>query len=134
MDVARGARIEQPGLGRRELPAVVRALPLLLLPGAWLGVFYLIPLGLLLLHSVWSTDQVNMVIVHQFTLSSYSSLLGDPMFRNVALRTLLMALGVTLVDAILAFPIAYLIAFRLRRAKTLAFLLVLVPLWSSYLL
>jgi spermidine/putrescine transport system permease protein len=87
-----------------------------------------------LLHSVWSTDQVNMVIVHQFTLSSYQSLVGDPMFRNVALRTLLMALGVTLVDAVLAFPIAYLIAFRLRRAKTLAFLLVLVPLWSSYLL
>lgn len=134
MSVASGTRVEQGSVQKRKLPPLVRALPLLSPSLLWLSIFYLVPLGVLLLHSVWSTDQVNMVIVHQFTLSNYSSLAADPLFRDVALRTLLMALGVTLVDVALAFPIAYLIAFRLRRLKTLGFLLVLVPLWSSYLI
>lgn len=134
MSVASSTRVERPRVRAKGLPAVVRALPLLSPSLAWLCIFYLAPLGLLLLHSVWSTDQVNMVIVHKFTLANYGTLAGDPLFRDVALRTLLMALGVTLTDIVLAFPIAYLIAFRLRRAKTLAFLLVLVPLWSSYLI
>ncbi len=131
--IGEAASIEHGVTRRRSLPAFVRALPLLSPSLLWLALFYLAPLGLLLLHSVWSTDQVNMVIVHQFTLASYGTIVGDPLFRDVALRTLLMALGVTLVDVALAFPVAYLIAFRLRRAKGLAFMLVLVPLWSSYL-
>jgi ABC-type spermidine/putrescine transport system permease subunit I len=133
VDVAQPTRVATPS-ARRELPAILRALPLLSPSLLWLGIFYLVPLGILLLHSVWSTDTVNMVIVHQFTLSSYQSIATDPMFRNVALRTMLMAVGVTVTDIALAFPIAYLIAFRLGRLKTLAFMLVLVPLWSSYLI
>jgi spermidine/putrescine transport system permease protein len=134
MDVAGSARAERRGVPRRPLPAVVRALPLLSPSLLWLAIFYLAPLGLLLVHSVWSTDQVNMVLVHQFTLTNYGSLVSDPLFRDVALRTVAMALGVTLADIVLAFPVAYLITFRLQRARTLAFLLVLVPLWSSYLI
>jgi spermidine/putrescine transport system permease protein len=133
VNVASGARAEQKGVRSTTLSPFVRALPLLSPALAWLTLFYVVPLGLLLLHSLWSTDLVDMVIVRRFTLSNYESIVGDPVFRTVALRTLLMALGVTLTDIILAFPIAYLIAFRLRRARTLALMLVLVPLWSSYL-
>ncbi len=113
--------------------AALRALPLLSLPLGWLSIFYLAPLGLLLLHSVWSVDQVDLVIVHTFTLANYSTIAADPLFRTVALRTVLMAVAVTVTDIVLAFPVAYLIAFRLRRARGLAMMLVLVPLWSSYL-
>jgi spermidine/putrescine transport system permease protein len=129
-----GAGVEAMDLrARRALPGAVRALSLLSPPLLWLAVFYLVPLGLLLLHSFWSVDQVDLVIVHQFTLANYGTLAGDPLFRDVALRTLALSLGVTLADIALAFPIAYLIAFRLRRSRTLAVMLVLVPLWSSYL-
>ncbi len=111
-----------------------RALSLLSPSLLWLGVFYLAPLALLLTHSVWSVDQVDQVIIHKVTAINYTTLAGDPLYRNVTLRTLAMAAGVTLTDALLAFPVAYMIAFRLRRSRTVALLLVLVPLWSSYLL
>ena len=47
-------------------------------------------------------------------------------------KTIKLALLVTLTDALLAFPIAALIAYRVKR-KNLALMLVIIPLWSSYL-
>src|SRR5690242_11168421 len=99
VDVAQPTHVARAG-ARRSLPATLRALPPLSPSLLWLGIFYLVPLGILLLHSIWSTDTVDMVIVRQFTLSNYQDLATDPVFRNVALRTLAMALGVTLTDVV----------------------------------
>jgi putative spermidine/putrescine transport system permease protein len=55
-------------------------------------------------------------------------------YRSIALRTIGIAAAVTVTDALLAFPFAY-FAARLapRRLQTVLFALVLLPLWSSYL-
>jgi spermidine/putrescine transport system permease protein len=48
-------------------------------------------------------------------------------------RTFLMALAVTLTDIVLAFPIAFYVAKRAGRHRELLLMLVVFPLWSSYL-
>jgi spermidine/putrescine transport system permease protein len=98
----------------------------------WLGVFYLFPLALLLVQSFWTYDTVNVVTNQTPTLDRYRALAGDPLYRDVLWKTVRLAALVTVTDIALAFPLAAFIAFRIRR-KSLGLLLVIIPLWSSYL-
>src|SRR5205085_10505065 len=59
---------------------------------------------------------------------------ADPTYLRIAGRTVGIAAAVTATDAILAFPLGYFMARIARpRTRTLLFVLVLLPLWSSYL-
>jgi spermidine/putrescine transport system permease protein len=98
----------------------------------WLGVFYLVPLALLLVQSFWTYDSVNVVTNQTPTLDRYRALASDPLYRDVLWKTVRLAALVTVTDIALAFPLAAFIAFRIRR-KSLGLLLVIIPLWSSYL-
>lgn len=109
-----------------------RAAPLLGPAVLWLGLFYLVPLLLLLVQSFWTYDPVNVATDRTATLDRYREVLGDPLYRNVLWKTVRLALLVTLTDIALAFPLAAFIAYRVRR-KGLALMLVIIPLWSSYL-
>ena len=56
------------------------------------------------------------------------------MFRDVAWRTLQMAVFVTIADIVLAFPIAYYMArVASPRTRNLLVIAVLMPLWANYL-
>ena len=112
------------------------ALTLLLLiglPALWLGVVYLGSLAALLVQSFFHLDGFTGQVVRQPTLSTWRDLLTRP-HLDIALRTVTMAVAVTLATAFLAFPLAYFMArhasSRMRAALTLA---VVMPLWSSYL-
>ncbi|MDB5057135.1 MAG: hypothetical protein JWO59_607, partial [Chloroflexi bacterium] len=47
----------------------------------WLGVFYLVPLALLLVQSFWTYDSVNVVTNQTPTLDRYRALASDPLYR-----------------------------------------------------
>jgi putative spermidine/putrescine transport system permease protein len=71
-------------------------------------------------------------LVRQFTLQTYAKLL-IPTNLQIFSRTTLMAICVTLACIVLAFPLAYYMArFATARLKTLLYLAVTLPLWSSY--
>ena len=93
--------------------------------------FYLVPLGLLLLHAFWSVDYLT--IDRTFTLDNIRTIFSNPLYPTVLLRTFLIALAVTLTDIVLAFPIAFYIAKRATKHRELLLMLVVFPLWSSYL-
>ncbi len=114
----------------RPRPAVG---PWLLLgaPLAWLAFFYLVPLGILLLHAFWSVDYLT--IDRTLTLDNLRTVAGNPLYPTVILRTFLIAVAVTLTDVVLAFPIAFYIAKRATKHRELLLMLVVLPLWSSYL-
>jgi len=103
---------------------------------AWLLVFYVVALAILLLTSLWSQDVFTAEIVRHWNTDSYSKLFSGQggLWLRVFGRTLLLATIVTLVDIALAFPLAWFMARVLSpRWRTLAFLAVVVPLWSSIL-
>ena len=111
-----------------------RVVLLLTLPVLWLGLAYLGSLLVMLVSSFWSVDSFTGQLNHNFSFGNFQQLLHDPVYRTIALRSVLVALSVTLIDALLAIPIAFYIAKVLRpRFRNVVIALVLVPLWASYL-
>jgi putative spermidine/putrescine transport system permease protein len=97
---------------------------LLLPPIFWIVVVYIGALLALLLQSFYALDDFSGVIIREFTLVTYGHLF-DEANREIIIRTVVMASAVTLLSAVIAFPIAY-YAARYAHGKTKA-------LWSSYL-
>lgn len=106
---------------------------LLLPPLLWLGVVYLGSLFALLAESFFSIDDFSGVIVREPTLRTFAQLLHPANF-DVIVRTVAIATSVTILAIIVAFPIAYYAARYARgRVKAAFYLLIMMPLWSSYL-
>jgi putative spermidine/putrescine transport system permease protein len=128
-----------PGVGRRlaiwfyHRPRMQVA-ALLSAPLGWLGIAYLGSLAILLLNAFWQNDPFTGRVVRNFTLDAFGTLATVEVYRTIAVRTVVVALAVTLTDILLAFPIAYYMARiaspRMRRILVIA---VLMPLWASYL-
>jgi putative spermidine/putrescine transport system permease protein len=112
----------------------VRLWALLALPLAWLVLVYFGSLFILLISSFWDTDSFTQEVVHEFTLENFQRIFEQDVYRNVAWRTVQMAVFVTIADIVLAFPIAYYMArVASPRTRDLLVVLVLVPLWANYL-
>jgi len=110
------------------LLALLFSLPLL-----YMLIVYIGSLAGMLVNSFFRLDEFSGKVVREFTLKNYLDLL-KPTNRDIVLRTVGMAIAVTLADAALAFPLAYYIArFAQGRARALLYLAVILPLWSSYL-
>ncbi len=107
---------------------------LLATPLGWLGIAYLGSLAVLFLAAFWRLDPLATHVVHDYSLDNFRTLVEEPVYRTITLRTVGTAAAVTVTDAVLAFPIAYYMARiatpRVRAALVVA---VLTPLWASYL-
>jgi putative spermidine/putrescine transport system permease protein len=132
--------LRAPGLRRRAAAWLhrrprVRLGLLLAGPLGWLGIAYLGSLLILLLNAFWESDSfTGKVEPFSWTLDSFATLLSEPVYAIVALRTLVMAALVTLTDIVLAFPIAYYMArVASPRKRSLLVIAVLMPLWAAYL-
>lgn len=102
-------------------------------PLLWLVVVYIGSLLALLAQSFFSIDEFSGLIKYELTLKTYGELL-TPANLDIILRTVSMAVLVTVSAAIVAFPIAYYAARYARGGwKALFYLGVMLPLWSSYL-
>ena len=102
-------------------------------PLLWLGVVYLGSLFALLAHSFFSIDEFSGLIVYEPTFKTILELFRPANF-DIIIRTLSMAMVVTLASVIIAFPIAYYAArFAKGPMKALFYFAVMLPLWSSYL-
>jgi putative spermidine/putrescine transport system permease protein len=102
-------------------------------PLIYMLVVYLGSLFSLLVNSFYAIDGFTGLVVRKFTLSTYAQIFSAAN-REIFFRTASMATIVTLVDALLAFPLAYYIAkFASPRMKTWFLIAVTIPLWTSYL-
>jgi putative spermidine/putrescine transport system permease protein len=103
-------------------------------PMLWLGVAYLGALAALLITSLWSQNDFTGNIERTWTLDNFRDLFTIDVYRTITVRTIGVATLVTVVDALLAFPIALFMAKvaspRFQRVLVIA---VLMPLWASYL-
>lgn len=112
-----------------------RLLALLLVPPMlWLGVLYLGSLLALLANSFFGLDEfTGQVSYDALTLKNFVDIFS-PANLDVILRTVAMALAVTLACAAIGFPIAYFMArYTTGATKAACYILVMLPLWSSYL-
>ena len=127
------------GFGRRASSFLyahprVRLTMLLTAPMFWLGVVYIVALVLLLVTAFWQTDSFTGEIRTEFTFDNVIEVATGALYRAVTLRTLSIAVLVTLIDVALALPIAFFMTkVATPRVKAIMLILVLLPLWASYL-
>ena len=100
----------------------------------WLGVAYLAALAALFITSLWTADAFTGNIERTWTLDNFREVFSLDVYRTITFRTLLIAVGVTVIDTAIAFPVAlYMAKVASPRAQRLLVIAVLTPLWASYL-
>ena len=109
-------------------------LPLLLLAPAiaWLVAFYVYPAIQMLQASLWSGTLETGFAFSWANAATYPEALGR--YSDQFLRSILYAAVSTVVCLALAFPLAYTIAYRAGRFRTLLLFIVIAPFFTSFLL
>ena len=103
-------------------------------PVGWLGIVYLGSLAVLLVTAFWTLNEFSGTIVKGFSFDNFKTIVQEPVYRKIVLRTVSIAALVTITDIILAFPIAFYMArVASPRVKGALVVAVLMPLWASYL-
>jgi len=97
----------------------------------WLGLFFLVPLLLILAYS-FGTSGVYGGITLGFNPSNYLKVF-EPLYLEIIGRTFVIAGLNTLLCFALGYPLAYFIVFKGRRWRNALILLVMVPFWTSLL-
>lgn len=108
----------------KHLTAAYLATPALLLVSTVL----IVPLSMLLRYSLNEFDPVNLMI-ETVTLSNYQRFFTDPYYLGVLMRTISIALIVTVLCLVLGFPLAYAIARSRSRWKSIFVLMTIIPLF-----
>ena len=90
------------------------------------------PVIILTTLSFWKQDYVD--IIRTFTLENYFAFFEKKIYYLILYRSIRISAFVTLVTIVLAYPLAYFIAFHVQKNKIMWIILVTIPFWTSYLL
>ncbi|MBA2691641.1 MAG: ABC transporter permease [Rubrobacter sp.] len=104
----------------------------LLSPAAfWLGIFFMLPLMLILVYSFGRSGVYGDITI-TFDPSNYLRVF-DPLYLEIIGRSLAIAGLTTLFCFALGYPLAYFITFKGGRWKLALLLMVMIPFWTSLL-
>ncbi|MFI8230439.1 ABC transporter permease [Streptomyces sp. NPDC085900] len=107
---------------------------LLTAPLLWLAVLYLGSLTVLFVSAFWTTNSFTSEVVRVWSTDNFHELFTTPVYRQVIVRSVGVAASVTVLCAIIAFPVAFYTARVARpRWRPLLVVAILTPLWASYL-
>lgn len=103
-------------------------------PTLWLGLVYIASIAALLVTAFWTVDSFTGNLTRQWSFQNFATILGESTYQAVTLRTLGIALAVTLIDVIIALPVAFYMS-KVASSGWQKFLVIsmTLPLWSSYL-
>lgn len=102
-------------------------------PLTWLVVVYLGSLASLLLSAFYTTDSFSSEVVTELSTDNFDKIFRQSVYRTVTFRTVGVAVAVTVICLIIAFPIAFYMAkVAAPRARAVMYAGVLLPLWASY--
>ncbi len=90
------------------------------------------PLILLAAYSFWTQD--GLAVDMRFTMERYAEAFSRDVYQELFFRSLGISALVTLITVGLAYPMAYFVAFHVRRGKFIWLILLTIPFWTSYLL
>jgi spermidine/putrescine transport system permease protein len=98
----------------------------------WIVVFFVAPLGFMVAFSL-GVNEGFYTVEFGFNTDQFARLL-DPIYLNIYKNTLILGFQGTLICLLIGYPFAYFLATRTSKYKTLLFLLVIVPFWTSLLI
>jgi spermidine/putrescine transport system permease protein len=113
---------------RRRLGSAALVSPALL----WWAGLLVLPVGLVLAYSFFQRGTYGGV-VYDWTLENYRRA-ADPLYLRILWFSVRVALEATLVSLLIGYPIAYFIATRPPRWRTVLLVLIVLPFWTSLLI
>jgi spermidine/putrescine transport system permease protein len=103
-----------------------------LLPATlFLLVFLVGPVAVFFMYSFWTIEAYD--LVPAWTLANYGEALADPIYRTLFAQTIATAASAAVVTTVIAYAFAHALRFHLRRYQEPLLFLVLVALFSGYL-
>jgi spermidine/putrescine transport system permease protein len=97
----------------------------------WLLFLVVVPLIFTFVMSFYSSE--GLVLEKTFTLKNYRLFFTDPVYSRILFKSLRLAFGVSLLSIAMAYPLAYMVSFKMVRGRNLLFMMCIIPLWVSYL-
>ena len=97
-----------------------------------MGLTMCIPFGIMVVMSFWT--QIGFEFDTAFSLVNYMEAVEKPVYRALLLRSLTISAICTVATVLVSYPMAYYVAFHVRKHKMAWIILMTVPFFSSYLL
>jgi spermidine/putrescine transport system permease protein len=97
----------------------------------WLMVLVIAPVVLMFVMGFRLMEGYD--VTNTLTLENYLTFARKPLYWKILLRTFRTALTVSICAILLAYPLAYFVSRKLKRFRELLFMLIIIPLWVSYL-
>lgn len=92
-----------------------------------------VPLATVILYSVLTGGRGN--VSFPVTLENYGELISRGAYSYILFKSLMVALIVTFITVILAYPVAYFVSFHIQPdRKSLWLFLITIPFWTSYII
>lgn len=98
----------------------------------WMTCFFLIPVALMVLVSFFTRGEFGEVI-YSFNVESYIRFM-DPLYLNILLKSLIIALFTTVICLVFAYPFAFFIGRSPKKFRGPLIMLVMLPFWTNSLI
>ena len=96
----------------------------------WQIFFVYLPLTVLFLYSLWNSEQVNAFF--KFSFIYYSEIL-NPLYIKVIINSIFLAFITATISLMIAYPVAYFFAMKVKRFKTFLLFSLILPSWTSFI-
>ena len=110
----------------------VRGFTLLSPTLGFMVLFLALPIVILLVLSFWTQTYIE--FNKTFSLANYQKFFSRPIYSFLLGKSIVISLCVTIATVLIAYPMAYFLAFRTQGNKLFWIVLVTLPFWTSYLL
>jgi len=97
----------------------------------WLLFLVILPFVFTIAMSFYESK--GLVIEKTWTLKNYKLFFKDPIYSRILFKSVMLALTVSILSIIAAFPVAYMVLFKLKKGRNILFMMSIIPLWISYL-
>lgn len=97
----------------------------------WLLFLVVVPLVFTFTMSFYSSEGLE--IEKTLTLKNYKLFFTDTIYPRILFKSLRLALSVSIISIAMAYPLAYMVSFKMIRGRNLLFMMCIIPLWVSYL-
>ena len=94
-------------------------------------IFFFVPLFILFIYSFWRKTSTG--LVPTFTLFNYVSIFSKQLYPLVILLSIRIGFITSIICVLLSYPVAYSLTFKYKRMQDFVLYLILISLFSSYL-
>jgi spermidine/putrescine transport system permease protein len=98
----------------------------------WTALFFIAPLLIMVFYSFGQINIISLAMHWGWTVQNYTEI-GQSLYLDAVLRSLLLSLTATVACLVVGYPIAYWLSVQPPARQRIGILLMLIPFWSSFL-